>query len=203
MKNYHIPLKPEGVYHLYARAIGKERMFREEENYEYFLNKVFDHLYPVMDLYSYALIPNHFHLLARIKPLQDLDAYYRSIKHRGELCSVRAPGFVMQQVSNLLNGYCKAFNRRFKRMGGLFIPARRVRMETVEQLKRTCRYIHQNPVKHKLVEDFREWNWTSYATLVDPGPSIFLKKDELLEAFGGAGAFSAFHSLKLGEIVQP
>lgn len=61
------PLRPGRFYHVYNRGINGETLFREERNYRYFLNKYAHHVTPVADTYAHCLMPNHFHLLIRIR----------------------------------------------------------------------------------------------------------------------------------------
>jgi hypothetical protein len=37
----------EGIYHIYNRANGSENLFREEKNYDYFLERYIDFIDPV------------------------------------------------------------------------------------------------------------------------------------------------------------
>ncbi|MCF3109969.1 hypothetical protein LL912_14400 [Niabella sp. CC-SYL272] len=55
-----------------------------------------------------------------IKTQPELETFY--CKRKGSFSNGdRMPSFVMQQFSNWLNGYAKAFNKRYRRMGGLFM----------------------------------------------------------------------------------
>ncbi len=53
-------------------------------------------------------------------------------------------------------------------------------------------YIHFNPQKHKFVDDFREWPWSSYGAL-RASADTRLKRTEVMKWFGGEGQFEAFH----------
>ena len=67
MPNQHLPLLPDNYYHLYNRAVGNERLFRSEENYRYSLRKLKEHILPVAHFWTYSLMPNHFHLLVKVR----------------------------------------------------------------------------------------------------------------------------------------
>ena len=58
---------------LCRQAGGEENLFRQEENYHYFLNLWAKYIEPIADTYAYCLMPNHFHALIRIKE-QDIEA---------------------------------------------------------------------------------------------------------------------------------
>ena len=54
-------------YHIYNRGIDSCNLFRKPENYEYFLAQYDKYISPVADTYAWVLMPNHFHLLVRVK----------------------------------------------------------------------------------------------------------------------------------------
>ncbi len=111
---YHIPLLPDKTYHLFNRAVGDEKLFKSHDNYMYFLKKYAAHTGEVCDTWSYCLLPNHFHLLIRIKPLTIIKEQYKLFKRREppEYDSVALADFIMERFSNWLNGYTKAFNKK-------------------------------------------------------------------------------------------
>ena len=49
-------------------------------------------------------------------------------------------------------------------------------------------YIHQNPQKHKFVQDFRDWKYSSYGILASDQVTL-LKRDEVMEWFGGKQSY--------------
>ena len=63
------PLQADYSYHIYNHAVGNELLFKTEENYSFFLNRLKKYLSPYVDIYAFCLIPNHFHLIIRIKNL--------------------------------------------------------------------------------------------------------------------------------------
>ena len=60
-------LKPDTSYHIFNHANGFENVFREPENYPFFLEKYRKYISPVAETYAYCLMPNHFHLVVRIR----------------------------------------------------------------------------------------------------------------------------------------
>jgi putative transposase len=69
------PLLPYTVYHIYNHANGSENLFRCDENYHYFLRKYGEYMYPVVDTYAYCLMPNHFHLMVRVRSEAEVLAF--------------------------------------------------------------------------------------------------------------------------------
>jgi REP element-mobilizing transposase RayT len=75
-----IPLEPERMYHIWTHANGSENLFRTDENYRYFLDKYTWYIQPVADTFAYCLMPNHLHLMVRVKGEEDVLEYIRERK---------------------------------------------------------------------------------------------------------------------------
>ena len=54
-------------YHIYNRGINSCNLFGETANYEYFLTLYDHYISPIADTFAWVLMPNHFHVLIRIK----------------------------------------------------------------------------------------------------------------------------------------
>ena len=134
------PLTPGNFYHIYNHAVGGRNLFREADNYEYFLHLYDKHASPVAETFAWVLMPNHFHLLVRIKDnteISDLTGF--------QSLSGLKPAH--QYFSNLFNAYTKAFNKRFGCRGALFErPFKRKLIDNKTHLKNVVLYIHNNPV---------------------------------------------------------
>ena len=61
------PLQPDTSYHIFNHANGFENIFRHEANYYFFLEKYWKYIGPVAETYAWCLMPNHFHLVVRIR----------------------------------------------------------------------------------------------------------------------------------------
>lgn len=61
------PLTYGNYYHIYNRGIDSCNLFRETDNYEYFLSLFDKYISPVADTFAWVLMPNHFHFLVRLK----------------------------------------------------------------------------------------------------------------------------------------
>jgi REP element-mobilizing transposase RayT len=176
---------PNVYYHIYNRGNNRENIFFEAQNYRYFLQLYTKYVDPIADTYAYCLLPNHFHLLVRIKVEVDLTGS-RSLL----LSGLKRPS---QYFSNFFNAYSKAINVAYKRTGALFQrPFGRVAITANSQLFHLVAYIHQNPQKHGLVSDFRKWPYSSFQTILSIKAS-HLNRTEVLEWFGGRGQFKTLH----------
>jgi hypothetical protein len=54
-------------YHFYNHANGSENIFREEENYRFFLQQYPKHLCGVVDIHAYGFMSNYFHFLVGVR----------------------------------------------------------------------------------------------------------------------------------------
>jgi REP element-mobilizing transposase RayT len=198
MHNYHQPLVPGETYHLFSRAVGSEKLFKSQENYRYFLTKFEAHTNRVADLYTYTLIPNHFNLLVRIKPVETIIPFFEEKKQKpfDPLVSDLSD-FIMERFSNWLNGYTKAFNKMYRRKGALFMDyLRRSHAKNDADFAYFVFYIHKNAVHHGLTKEIGEWVWDGYKILLNQLPTSLLRP-QLLDFFGGKEAFVKFHQRKI------
>ena len=81
-----LPLLPGRMYHLYNHANGEESLFREDDNYRYFLHKYVEHISPIAETYAYCLMPNHFHFFVRIVDKEVImEKYPKEVKTENHL----------------------------------------------------------------------------------------------------------------------
>jgi REP element-mobilizing transposase RayT len=157
--NKTIPLTAGKYYHVYNRGINGESIFKEEKSYHKFLELYEAHVHPVVDTIAYCLLGNHFHLI--IRPRQDLRDKYTI--YTGNIDGSVSSERVSKQFSHFFNGYAQSFNKLYERTGALFeTPFRRKEVENVAYLNQLIHYVHSNPQKHGLVDDYKEWAYSSY-----------------------------------------
>ena len=150
------------------------------------MNLYAKYIEPVAETYAYCLLRNHFHLLVRIKSEEEIEETLRVFK----TLRVLSPS---AQFSNFFNAYAKAINKAYGRTGSLFQhPFGRVPVINTKQFYRVVVYIHQNPQKHGFVEDFREWKYSSYDTLLS-GKQTRLQRGQVMDWFGDRAGFETLH----------
>lgn len=192
--DYYQQLVPCKSYHICSRAIGNERLFLNDENYGFFLERFDKYISPVADTLAYNLLPNHFHLIVDIKAEELLFDLYKSKNKLKENSDGWSHYFVMQQFSNFLNSYTKSFNKMYNRKGGLFMDyIRRVMITDDSQLSSTIFYVHKNAVHHGYCKNITDWRWSSYKTFLSKSPTK-IKRKQVLEFFGDEAGFIKFHS---------
>ena len=72
------PLRPDTSYHIFNHSNGFENVFRHEANYYFFLEKYRKYISPIAETYAYCLMPNHFHLVIRIRKREVIEELIRN-----------------------------------------------------------------------------------------------------------------------------
>ena len=171
--NYYIPLYKDKLYHIYNRGNGKEKIFYNKENYNYFLRQYEKFIYNCVDTFAYCLLPNHFHFLLRI--------------------NYNDPEIVSANFRKLFISYSMSINKQENRKGNLFQrPFKRKIIENEKYFYAAVYYIHANPVHHKIVKDFKEYDFSSYKSLCG-NKETKLCRNEVMEWFSGKENFIDYH----------
>jgi putative transposase len=181
-----IPLQPGCFYHIYNRGNNRENLFIEERNYHHFLKLYTRYIEPVAQTYAYCLLKNHFHVLVRIKGVDEHNP------------SKPAPN-PSSQFSHLFNAYAKAINKAYSRTGSLFEhPFRRVEVNSMQYRLHVVTYIHRNPQSHGMINDFRAWPYSSYQAFCDAQPT-HLQRNDVLDWFGSAQQLVNAHKFQAAD----
>lgn len=194
MRNPFCPLLPGNFYHVYSRAVGDEKLFRSDENYRYFFFKLLQYIYPVAQIWTYSLMPNHFHILIKVRDYEIIEEYFE-FKYGKKLDpSIHSSSrFIMQQFSNFLNGYAKAYNKMYQRKGALFMDyIRRSEAKNDEDITSFIFYIHKNAVHHNLASHIGEWKFDGYQAITGNYPTD-IEKRQVIEWFGSLDLLKKFH----------
>ncbi|WP_110942820.1 transposase [Geosporobacter subterraneus] len=129
-----------GIYHIMLRGIDKRKIFIDDEDRTKFIEKLIKAKETAgFRLYGYCLMDNHVHLLI------------------GESEEIGI------SIKRITVGYVQWHNTKHERTGHLF--QNRYMSEVVETegyLMNVLRYIHQNPVKAKMMELAKDYPWSSY-----------------------------------------
>lgn len=210
------PIVKGEVYHVFNRSVGKQPIFFSSKDYQRAIEVFKFYLYdkpplrfsfynrlpdnqkvkfyevmlkiksPIVDIYCFCLMPNHFHFLLR------------NLTENG----------IGQFMSNFQNSYAKYFNTKTGRTGTLFQQNfKAVRIESDEQLTHVSRYIHLNPVTSYLIEaeDLKNYLWSSYPYYLSERPT-YIFKDPVLSQFKSVESYKKFvldqteYQRKLNEI---
>lgn len=190
MKPLQIPLEQGKFYHIYNRGNNGDNLFYNPDNYKFFLRRLDEYLSDYIELYAFSLMPNHFHLLVQVKE-HGIDALHLADAKRLKY-DPASLAFL-----KLFTSYSKAINKQQKRHGSLFEnPFKRKEVDNTTYLSNLVFYIHANPQLHGIIDDFRQYPWSSYERIIVSKPSK-LKKDEVINWFNDKENYVSFHSQKI------
>jgi putative transposase len=172
---------PDSFYHVYARGNSHGKIFLDAEDYQTFLNLLrrylsaeevknnvglsYPNFYNKLELVSFCLMPNHFHLLLYQHQQQAMPTFMRS----------------------LMTSYSLYFNKRYKRSGSLFESRYKAsRISDDVYLQHISRYIHLNP---------RQWRSHKYSSLpyyLQQSEETWIRPNRALEMFDSPADYIVF-----------
>jgi putative transposase len=129
-----------GMYHLWARRVDRWPLFIDADDYRRYISLLARTVRQFhWELLSFCLMPNHIHLLVRI----------------------REPN-LSEGMQWLQQNYVRHFNDRHDRKGRLFESRFKDKLVADEVYFATLiPYIEQNPVRAGLAATPEEWPWSS------------------------------------------
>lgn len=216
MAGRQIVLATGEYYHIFNRGIARQPVFFSKRDYQRFIltlsyyrfadvsvklsrylqlsrdirDQMMEHLVKtnktIIEIISYVLMPNHFHLLLRQRQEKGITTF----------------------MSKSINSYTKYVNTKNERKGDLLQGVfKAVRIETDEQLMHVSRYIHLNPVVSFVVKDAElfSYPWSSLLDYIH-GTLSMVSKDEVMSNFKSVESYKNFlldhidYARKLDEI---
>jgi putative transposase len=157
---------PGALHHIICRGIERRKIFDDDVDRENFLERLENILIETSTpCYSWALMPNHFHLLLRTGNM--------------------AISTVMRR---LLTGYAVSYNRRHRRSGHLFQNRfKSILCQEDLYLKELVGYIHLNPLRARIVANFKDlskYPYCGHSVLVGKLQNEFQDVEYVLNQFG-------------------
>jgi putative transposase len=174
----------QGYYHIYNRGVDKRAIFIDDQDCHIFLHYLKMYLIPKeevialsqidkrsihflkynlsaeIDLLTFALMPNHFHLLIK--------------QHTNDGMS--------KLMKRLMTAYVTYFNRKYKRRGPLFESVYKAcNIDNDSYLLHLSRYIHLNPIH--ISSEINFLNLSSYPYYMGKLNSSWVKPNEILTYF--------------------
>ncbi len=140
-----VPFLKDEHYHIYNRGVDRGKIFRDQKDWERFQYLLYlsnstqplafsrvrgnvlerDRGDSLADILAYAMMPNHFHLIAREKK----------------------EGGISRFLEKFLTAYSMYFNTKYERSGPLFCkPSRAKHIDSDEYFRWVFAYVHLNPI---------------------------------------------------------
>jgi len=231
MTKYTLLLEEGKFYHIYNQGNNGENLFYNDNNYIYFLQKLDHYLSDFVDLYAFCLMPNHFHLLIKIKTLEELEENSKERVIEFELVkslklnkfeerlavsskpvkfqklnrfdqSTAYSLFISNQFRLFFMSYSKSINKQNGRRGSLFREIfKRKEIDSLLYLQQTVIYIHRNPLHHGLESNFTNYRWSSYDRVLKE-KATKLKKNDVLEWFEDKDNYRYVHNSDVGDDIE-
>jgi len=101
------------------------------------------------------------------------------------------------QFSHLFNAYAKYYNKLNNRTGSLFQKNfKRKEVNSDRYFRQLVVYIHTNPVHHGFTDNFKDYPWSSFATILSLKPTK-LSRDEVIGWFDDVANFVYIHNQEM------
>jgi putative transposase len=188
-----IPFVTNNTYHVFNRGVEKRNIFLTNNDFDHFLETLVYYQYSkpkpkfstykrfksqeffknpkIVEVLSYCLMPNHFHLLLK------------------QLIEHGIPEF----IGNVTNSYTKYFNTKYDRTGHLFQGQfKATSISTDEQLMHISRYIHLNPYVSGLVSDLKNYKYSSYSDFIKNKENSICQTGAILGLFKTPKSYEKF-----------
>ncbi len=174
--------EPNKYFHIYQKAENGYNLFPSEEAQEIFFNALHKIINPYAKLMGYCLLPDHYHLLIKVK-----DEIYQ---RRG------FPG-ISQLLTLSLRKFIRNYNLWLDREFGIKKKLLRslpqiVQIQGEEKFKEILAGIHLNPLYHKLTTNPLNYIWSSYQSIINKS-SQNLNFEDVIKHYGNAIEFKEFH----------
>ena len=147
------------IYHIVQRAPGREQLFLEEADDLYFLKLLKTSSTKFgLKIFAFALMPNHVHLLLQITE----ENLSKAMKH-------------------IFERYAAYYNKKYQRKGHVFYGRFWSSLcSDDEYFLSASVYIHLNPLKAGLCQQFCDYRWTSVHLYLNSPKESFVTCDPLL-----------------------
>ncbi|MBI9065792.1 MAG: transposase [Salinivirgaceae bacterium] len=163
--------------------------FQLKKNYCYFLSLFGKYLSKLVDVYAYCLMPNHFHLIIKVKSRNEI------LDFSNENSDIDVPKIISKQFSHFFNSYAQAYNKQQNRKGSLFNNRyKRIEIISDEYLIKLIHYIHFNPVEANLCKKISDWRYSSYNSVLSEKETL-LARDEVIKMFSDVNNFIYCHQI--------
>ena len=167
-------ISQSGLYHIVFRGVNRQHIFEEEADYIKLKETLIDLKKDMgFEIYVYCFMTNHVHIMLKEKEMGDIS----------------------QIMKRLLTKYARWYNIKYKRSGALIANRYKSQpLEVDEYFLSVVRYIHQNPLKAHMIENLREYKWSSYNEYMNDEIGL-ADKEFVLGMINSQKEFEEFHEI--------
>lgn len=174
---------PGAWYHVMNRGAARKKIFKTNEQREYFLSLLSD-TYSRFNAqwHAYCLMDNHYHLM------------------------LQTPEGNLQRIMRHINGvYTQYFNRSEKQDGSIFRGRyKSILVDADTYWLNLSRYIHNNPLEAKIVKSLASYPWSSYPAYIGKIEAhTWLNTKYILKAIGQRKLHARYQTFVEGRDKNP
>lgn len=157
-------LLSHSFYHIMTRGNNKNKVFKRDEDYQYYLNLIQKYKNELpFDLFHYCLMPTHVHQLIRTKKAEDFSTYMKKI--------------------NL--AYFHYYRRRYGWVGHFWQDRFKSQPVGKDEYFIQCgKYIELNPARKGLIDDPENYPYSSYRFYTSGVADQLITADIFYESMG-------------------
>ncbi|MEM1270550.1 MAG: hypothetical protein AAGI08_10930 [Bacteroidota bacterium] len=177
-------------YHVYNQGNNRDVTFQDERDYHVFVAKLRYYLDEYMEVCSYCMMGNHYHLLVRVRDAADV--YKAALKDSMTNVKVSVHDIITERFRRFVLSYVVYVNHRHGRRGSLFAPKpQRKHVHDERYLRHLVYYINVNPELHGFTDDYTTYSFSSWHDLIC-GHTDWVPADAVAKWFGGIPAMVAY-----------
>jgi putative transposase len=164
-------LAPGVLYHAIVRGNQRQQTFLDDGDYQAYFERLGRYRKRCgVTVYAYCLMPNHVHLLVETGS-QPLSRF----------------------MQGLQQSYTQYFNHKRRKTGHLFQGRyKAIICDKDQYLLTLIRYIHQNPVRAKMVARIDEYRYSGHRAYAEGRVTEVLEPKRVLDMLGGQAGYKRF-----------
>ncbi|MBS8122025.1 transposase [Candidatus Vampirococcus lugosii] len=143
-------LYPYIYYHIFNRGFEQQRIFYEHSDYDRFYKIILKYSkgdFSKIDLVSYCFLPNHFHFILISKS--------------------ETENYISNFMRKIQQSYAQYFKAKYGTGKGPVFDGR-FKVKAIQDdvyLQKCFVYVNFNAIKHGIVDNINDWNYTSFHIL--------------------------------------
>ena len=194
------PFLPGSFYHIVSKSIDGILLFRTPPDFAVFKERFCKFNDIIFEIWSYCLLNNHSHFIVKTRSADECSALIHEQDEEAITLAMNDPGNELlfgsvaeRQMNSFLASYANYYNNRYDRQGGIFQkPFKRLLVVDENHLQQAIIYVHANPQKHGLTDDFSQYSYSSYNEILSGGETI-VAAEKVTGFFGSPALFRDLH----------
>ena len=204
---------PTEYYHIVCKSIDGLLLFQDYQDYKTFKERFKKFTGDFLDVWSFCLLNNHTHHIIKTKTPASIYQFIRQVPAKQRTNSMNEfyqdsenafyyNKMIERQMNSFLVSYANYINNKYERKGGIFQkPFKRIQINGEAHLQQAIIYTNANAQKHQLVNDYKEYPFSSYLPLVQ-NDYRWVDSKSVLDFFSGIKNFIFIHNQQAAYFYQ-